>query len=248
MPKITGIMLVLNEMFYIKASVTSILQHVDEVLIMDGGSKDGTYEWLQKFSSHNNRAKIILNPQGDTRHYHPSWNQPARWNKLIELSTTDWIFILGADECVCDHMKLRKIIDRNPKSVAFDFPRYAVTDVEHYTPNWYPDRQLRLFNRTACGGLRFKNVPRHCTLKTNRGSGSNPPTEHCNKYLVHYHHAFGPKKHKLGKRMTTAKLPSDFRHPKSARHFIIKHPEIIDFKYDFRLYGKMGWIPNNARN
>jgi len=247
-PRVSAIMLVLNERFYIKASMYNALQFFDEILVLDGGSQDGTFEFLEEFASKFSRVKIEQWPQADARHYHPSWNQPARWNKLIEKARFDWIAVLGADECWCDHARPRRLIMKYQDTPAFAFPRYAVTGRHEYTPNWFPDYQLRLFDRAALGGVRFKNMPRHCTPKTHMGAGSTPPKKNFKKYyLVHYHHGFGPKRHSLGKGMRVEKLPGSFDHPRHARKYIINHPERVDFKYDFRLYGRAGFVPKETR-
>lgn len=247
MPKITGIMLCLNEMFYIRASVLNALQHVDELLILDGESEDGTLEWLRRTERKNEKLRVLLKPQKDKRHYHPSWDQPKRWNRLIEEAAFDWIFVIGADECFCDQRDLHKIIKNKPNAHAFRFPRYALIDEYHYTPNWYPDYQMRLFNRTSHHGIRYKDIPRHCTPRTKMGKGASVPAISGRGYLVHYHHGFGPKIHKLSKSMKVEKLPEGFKHPKMARKFIIDQPIDLQFQYDFRLYGKPGWVPKAAR-
>lgn len=242
-PRVTGVMLVLNEAFYIKASVYNALQFVDQLLIMDGGSEDGTCEFLKGIEGKDSRVAVIANPQKDKRHYHPSWDQPKRWNKLIELAKHDWVFVLGADECLCDHADLRSLIVSNKKEVCFNFPRYALVDAKSYTTNWWPDNQMRLFNRKACNGLRFMDRARHCTVMGDMGKSKKaPPKKNITYYLVHYHHGFGPKKHALGKGMKIAKLPETFRNPKQAQEYIIEHPATIDYQYDFRLYGKAGFV------
>lgn len=234
-------MLVLNEAFYIQASVFNTLQFVDELLIMDGGSEDGTLEFLQDLERENKKLRVIVKPQADKRHYHPSWDQPKRWNTLIDQAKHNWIYVVGADECLHDGTKLWRMIKRHPGAIAFRFPRYAVTDEFHYTPNWFPDLQMRLFDRNADGGIRFSNRSRHCTPKDRMGTGNSPRAVRTNNYLVHYHHGFGPKKHALGKGMRVEKVPKKFSHPWQARKYIIGNNEFPEFRYDFRLYGKAGF-------
>lgn len=227
---VTGVMLVLNEMFYIKASVMNILQFVDELLIMEGGSTDGTKEWLLSLTDP--RIKVIDRPQEDKRHYHPSWNQSQRWNELIEKAQNKWVYIHGADECLEDATDLRKLTENQQPH---RFPRYNLAGPFVYIVNWYKDSQLRLFDKTQHKGMRFNKQERHCTIVSNMGAGPPILAHMDNTHIIHYHHGLGPKVHRFAENMTFAQMPHSWKHPKHAVEYILK---VSPFTYDFSLYGK----------
>lgn len=120
--KISGNLMCYNEIDNIKRCIENFLPFVDELLIIDGGSTDGTIEEIKRFENGdensfeyidedgNNKIKLIVLPQGTkklTRAERPygcqsvdaqKWNQPYRRNLLIDMALYDWILTKDADE------------------------------------------------------------------------------------------------------------------------------------------------------
>jgi glycosyltransferase involved in cell wall biosynthesis len=85
MPKISACLIVRDEESNIQRCLDSIVEQVDEIIIVDTGSIDNTVELCKKYTD-----KI----------YFKKWNNnfsEAR-NYSIEKSTGDWVFLIDADE------------------------------------------------------------------------------------------------------------------------------------------------------
>lgn len=87
-------MLTLNEIDHVALSVPAVLEHVDELVVIDGGSTDGTVEMLQSFGSRV-RVEVILQSGSP---YTADWEQEERRQRLQDLCNGDWILQLDADE------------------------------------------------------------------------------------------------------------------------------------------------------
>ena len=109
----------------------------DEVVLVDSGSTDRTREIAEAHG-----ARVIVN----------EWPGFAAQKQFaVEAAANDIIFSLDADETVSDELK-REIEDiKSGGRLPFDgmtVPRASVylgREIRH--GSWYPDRQLRLFDR-----------------------------------------------------------------------------------------------------
>lgn len=108
MLKISGNLICYNEIDNIDRCIKNFLPFVDELLIIDGGSTDGTIEAINNNISE--KIKLMVMPQGtekltwSERTYDgqgekaKKWNQPQRRNTLINKSQYNWILTKDADE------------------------------------------------------------------------------------------------------------------------------------------------------
>jgi len=110
----------------------------DEVVVVDGGSRDGTPEAAAAFPG----VRVI---------HHPfDGNLVRQKNFLIEQASCDWIFVIDSDELMGDRLRgsLPRLI-RTRRYTHYKFPRYWVVDTDPYryvrSEKLYPDFQLRLF-------------------------------------------------------------------------------------------------------
>lgn len=122
-----------------EANIARALQSVHwaaEVVIYDSGSKDRTIEIAQKMG-----AKVI---EGPWLGFGPSKR------KVTEAARHDWILSLDADEEVPTKLAeeiRQKFSQLNPEK-AYQIPRLSkYLNQWVYHGGWYPDRQIRLFNR-----------------------------------------------------------------------------------------------------
>lgn len=133
--KISACMLTKNEEKNIERCLQSITPYVDEVVIVDGFSEDGTVEIAQKYTD-----KVY------PKEFSGSF--AVERNYSIEKSTGDWVFIMDADE-VCEKSlldKLRELTDQN-KYDAYSFIRKEVLPSGDVLEQNYPMMGVRLAKR-----------------------------------------------------------------------------------------------------
>ncbi len=136
-------------------ALRSVQAIADEVVVVDCGSKDRTREIAQEFA-----AKVIVN----------AWSDFATQKNFAAGAVThDWILSLDADEELSPELR-RSIAEwklQEPEFEVYEFARRALYLggwIAH--SGWYPDRQRRLYRRTAAQfsgiiheSLRFKGKP-----------------------------------------------------------------------------------------
>jgi glycosyltransferase involved in cell wall biosynthesis len=92
-------MIVKNEEQYLDACLSSLGNHVDEIIVVDTGSTDRTIEIAQKFN---------------TDIFQIEWKNDFSYARNFSLSkaTMDWILVLDADEVVSEDelIKIKRII------------------------------------------------------------------------------------------------------------------------------------------
>jgi glycosyltransferase involved in cell wall biosynthesis len=137
MQAISATLITYNEENNITQALKS-LSWADEILVVDSGSSDATVEICRSFNS-----KII----------HRDWTGYVdQKNFAAEKAQNDWIFSLDADERVSTEL-IREIEKRNRSG--FSSPGYKIPRVAYFMGrwirhgSWYPDYQLRLFDRRA---------------------------------------------------------------------------------------------------
>jgi glycosyltransferase involved in cell wall biosynthesis len=136
--KITATIITLNEERNIGDCLAS-LDFANEIVVVDSGSSDRTEE--------------ICRAHPKVRFYSHEWEGFGRQkNVAAELAENDWIFNIDADERVSPPLKA--------SIVGADFGSFFCFKVarENYFGRrwikhcgWYPDYNLRLYNRKQCG-------------------------------------------------------------------------------------------------
>lgn len=119
-PKIAGYTHVLNpesQGFPYIESIRSMLGFCDEVIVVDGGSKDGSLEKIQK-EINDPRVKVL------TREWDPTepgmdGMQKAFGRAMVSVGPDDFLWQQDADEVVHeeDYAKIKKLVERFPSSV-----------------------------------------------------------------------------------------------------------------------------------
>ena len=136
MPKISAVLIAQNEEDRIEAALRS-LAFCDEIVVVDGGSRDGTAARVSAFG-----ARLLERPFDGF---------VAQKNFAVEQARHDVVLSLDADEEVTH--ALRAEIQALGAGELLPRSGYRIRRVTHYlgreirATDWYPDWQLRLFDR-----------------------------------------------------------------------------------------------------
>lgn len=115
--------IVLNEEEFIEASIKSVLDWADEVIVVDGGSKDGTLEIIDSFK--NNKIKV----------FHKKWANDfgSQRNYALSFATSDFVLQLDSDEVIGDNgFLIKEILTKNPNLPVYDMEYiHFIRDLGH---------------------------------------------------------------------------------------------------------------------
>lgn len=130
----------LNEEEYITQALSYAATIADEIIVVDGGSTDGTVARLREFQSeHMDLMGIILHDMPD------SFSKQR--NLSIAGCTGDWILHLDADEKYTRRMSelVKTLDDVPPNIIGFSFPTWYLAEDERHYQNVEADPHIRLF-------------------------------------------------------------------------------------------------------
>lgn len=134
--KISAVIIAFNEEKNIADAVRSV-EWADEIIVVDSESTDSTREIAASLG-----ARVIVNKW-------PGFSDQKQF--AVDQASNDWIFSLDADERVSDDLRQAIVRVRNdvPSADGYKIPRlsYYMGRAIHHG-GWYPDLQLRFFNRT----------------------------------------------------------------------------------------------------
>ena len=134
---VSVIVITRNEARNISAALESI-RWADDIVVVDSGSVDDTVAIARRHTD-----RVV------TRAWEGYGSQK---NYAAGLAAYDWVLSLDADERVTPALaqEIRALLDAGPAKQGYRIPR-----VTHYlgrwirSTDWYPDRQLRLYDRRA---------------------------------------------------------------------------------------------------
>lgn len=163
--KIAAMVSTFNEESNIEACLET-LNWVDELVLVDSGSKDRTLDIAQKYN-----PKVTFTPPGNSAEFR---------NVGLDIIESDWILIVDADERVSSELRdeIQQIVAGNHQELGYYLPRknlFMRKWIRHC--GWYPDYILRLFRN--CPEHRFSGlVHESIQLSGKAGYLKNP--------LIHY--------------------------------------------------------------
>ena len=142
MSQISVIIIAFNEAANIEACLQSV-GFADEVIVVDGGSSDGTPDLARKMGA-------VVQVRADWPGFGP------QKNRALELVRYPWVLSLDADERVTPDLaqQIRKAVVQD-SDLAYEIPRltqFCGRWIRHC--GWTPDYVLRLFKR---GSARFSD-------------------------------------------------------------------------------------------
>lgn len=135
--KISGVILAKDSEVLIARAITS-LRRFDEVVVYDTGSTDKTASVAAMFG-----CKVIKGMF--------EMGFATMKNKAIGAAINEHVFVLDADEFIDPdvYYELKLNFNLNP-NIVFAFNRLNMYDMKNYITDWYPDPQMRAFNRRVC--------------------------------------------------------------------------------------------------
>ncbi|MGE3841631.1 MAG: glycosyltransferase family 2 protein [Vicinamibacterales bacterium] len=137
MPKVSVIIITKNESAHIDQALASVAW-ADERIVVDAESTDDTAARARRAG-----ARVEIEPW-------PGYGQQK--NFAASLASHDWIFSLDADERVSDPLarEIRGLLGDAPSRQGYRMPRVTWYMGQWIrSTDWYPDLQLRLYNRRS---------------------------------------------------------------------------------------------------
>ncbi len=135
MTKISACIISYNEEKKIEDCLKSLLDVVDEVIVVDSESTDRTLEIVSQYTEQIYTQKFL--------------GHIEQKNLAVSKANYDWILSLDCDERLSD--TLRSSIQEIKKDIAV-YDAYRMSRKTHYVYRWlnhcwYPDRKIRLFDK-----------------------------------------------------------------------------------------------------
>lgn len=160
-PTVSSNTLVLNEASHIDHLISNLLDSaVDEIVIVDGGSRDGTWEKVLEWSKRTGKVVAIQWPQRAGSEYKLGFNEVARRNLMIEASSSDYILYIDADERIGP--SFMESLDPSCDCIVTELMHFwnGRVRVSSETDRvWSPERQIRVFRRVP--GFSFKSADKN---------------------------------------------------------------------------------------
>ena len=136
MRKLSAVIITYNEARNIKRCVASLLDVVDEIVVVDSYSTDAT--------------PSICKGLGVQFHQRDWKGYSKQKNYGNGLASNDWILSIDADEALSEELK-KSILKEKERGNGYNFSFNRLTNycgkwIHHC--GWYPDTKIRMFNRT----------------------------------------------------------------------------------------------------
>lgn len=134
---ISAVIIAQDDEIRISKAIQSCRLFADEVVVIDGGSKDGTVQLAESLD-----CRVYVNP----------WPGYAKQREFgVERAVHDWVFLIDTDEVVSDELA-KDILERKPaltdRGVAYSL--YRIGD---FLGRWLDKGEylVRLYNRKEYG-------------------------------------------------------------------------------------------------
>jgi glycosyltransferase involved in cell wall biosynthesis len=182
--KISATIITFNEEANIKAACESVAW-ADEIVVVDSNSTDATREIAASSG-----ARVTVNAW-------PGFGAQKQF--AVEQAQHDWIFSLDADERVSDELGASiETLKNKPDAEVAD--GYLISRRTFYQQRWirgggwYPDKQLRLFDRTK-GRWKQRHIHESVRMDTNARVGqlTGDLLHYTSQNATHHHRIIGER-------------------------------------------------------
>ncbi|MFE4713081.1 MULTISPECIES: glycosyltransferase family 2 protein [unclassified Paenibacillus] len=134
---ISAVIIAQDDETRISKAILSCRLFADEVVVIDGGSKDGTVGLAESLN-----CRVFVNP----------WPGYAKQREFgVERAVHDWVFLIDTDEVVSDELAA-DILERKP-GLSDPGVAYSLYRIGDFLGRWLDrgERLVRLYNRTQYG-------------------------------------------------------------------------------------------------
>lgn len=148
--------LVRNEILHIDGFVRNMLAaKIDEIIFLDGGSTDGSYERLLEYEQKYKHIHVLRWKQPENSEFKLGFKETVRRNLMKEASSMDFILYIDIDERIDeDFAKCFHKLEVSESIQSVVFPRFhfwnegiRVNTVDDRV--WSPELGFRLFRRSS---------------------------------------------------------------------------------------------------
>lgn len=152
--------MVMNEMEFLPKSVASVINQVEELIIVNNRSTDGTLEWCRALESkHPNKVKVY-----DMDSIFDEKTESASRNEALSHVTGDWVVALDADQILTDGWrdKVQPLMDSKAECIGIRYI-HNVGDLQHvHKPECgVPDKCWIFFKNTK--QLKWRSASEVCS-------------------------------------------------------------------------------------
>jgi glycosyltransferase involved in cell wall biosynthesis len=133
-PTITALYLVKNEIEFMPRSVATVIDGVDEVVIIDTQSTDGTFEKAKEMAAHNPKIKV--------HQFEADFDSACEFNcrnRSVAYASGDWLLTPDADQLLSDGWRAhidKYLRDHRCESIAVGF-EHLVGSYEYIHKSFY---------------------------------------------------------------------------------------------------------------
>lgn len=106
--KISACLIIRDEASTLEACLDSLAGHVDEIVVVDTGSKDSSPEIAKRMGA------LVVHWTGCNDEQGRIADFAAARNKSLELATHDWVFWVDGDDVVKEAHRLRELVEQAP--------------------------------------------------------------------------------------------------------------------------------------
>ena len=146
MNKVSAYMLVKDEAWFIKHALGSVLACVDDVLIVDFASVDGTKDIAEEYARCYSHVRVEHAVQEGPR-YSAAWLEGHYRRYCVDKLEHDWVFVIDGDEYYDGHPDLLRTFNKPLSLPTINIgPGGTLITKVGETP-WYPDLHVRLYDR-----------------------------------------------------------------------------------------------------
>lgn len=195
---LTVITPVLNEAAFLPMYLDSVVSYAYEIIIVDGGSTDGSLELIKQYQSRFPKIRLFEMKQTGLP-YSDDWNESLIRNFMIAQATGRWIANIDADEIFDDRFftELPSLMSHNEVNV-YQFPivnfwgnPWTVRVNALKDERWSND-VIRLWRNGI--GIKYEPKKHHCFLTFQDGRSIwSEPRVRSSVPIYHYHYAFGKR-------------------------------------------------------